>query len=238
MADDRDEQKQRERGAGAEMRRVGFGLEALQEQSEAFWQAFPGARADERGQRFVADAGARLHLPLAGSLAVPGEPIGDFHERLGDDEDGHSGQGTVQMVLLLRAGAMALGVWRDDELIQHKAVRKYVVRGNGKAQGTHLKTRGKSRYGSRLRLQNWKSLLVDTCERWRDLAEQHGPIDRVLYSAPVRVWSELFACEPEPPLTRDAESLVRIPLHVHRPDHEELLRVRRLLRRGVLELPV
>lgn len=216
-----------------EPHRVPFALEDLEEQAEAFWQRYPEAVADRDGFRFVAD-GAALWLPLVGPRAVVGERIGAFCERLADDAD--HGLATRHLVLLLRAGALALGAFCGDQLLQHKAVRKYVVRGRGRAQATHLKTRGKSRYGSRLRLQNWKALLGETSSRWAELAEEHGPFERVLYSAPVRVWSELYDSEPPPPWPRGDARLVRIPLHVHRPDHRELLRVRAQLSRGMLEL--
>ena len=42
--------------------------------------------------------------------------------------------------------------WRGEELVRHKVFKRYVVRGRGRAQPTHLKSKGKSRYGSRLRL--------------------------------------------------------------------------------------
>ena len=142
----------------------------------------------------------------------------------------------LQLLLLLRAGAMAFGCWRGPELVQHKAVRKYVVRGSGKAQSTHLKTRGKSRYGSRLRLQNWRSLLTETSERVRACEEQLGPFDRVFHAAPVRVFSELFDARAKPPFSRDDNRLQKVSMHVHRPDHAELLRVGRWLQRGCVEL--
>ena len=41
----------------------------------------------------------------------------------------------------------------DGEIVHTKSIKKYVVRGRGRAQPTHLATKGKSRYGSRLRLQ-------------------------------------------------------------------------------------
>lgn len=219
----------------ADFRSIRFGLDDLGEQVEGFWQRWPDARADERGERFVSgDATGRLRLPLAAMRAVAGEQIGDYAERLppaGEAID------ECQLVLLLRAGAMAFGCWQGSELVQHKAVRKYVVRGNGKAQGTHLKTRGKSKYGSRLRLQNWRSLLGETNERVADCERQFGPFDRVFVGIPVRVFSELFEADPKPPFARDAASLQRIPVHVHRPGYDELLRVRGLLCRGSVELP-
>jgi hypothetical protein len=216
-------------------RSIRFALADLAEQAEGFWQRWPEARADEVGEQFVsADGSGRLRLPLASPRALPQEQIGDYCERLPPDGLDHQ---ECQLVLLLRAGAMAFGCWRSGELLQHKAVRKYVVRGSGKAQSTHLKTRGKSRYGSRLRLQNWRNLLGETNARVRDCSEQFGPFDRVFYGVPVRVFSELLAADPSPVFAREAAQLQRLPMHVHRPDFEELLRVRAWLERGRIELP-
>lgn len=211
-----------------------FPLADLAEQAEAFWQRWPAARADEAGAQFVVESGVGyLRLPFAGPRACASECIGDYCERLSAELLRPSER---QLVLLLRAGAMAFGCWQAGELLQHKAVRKYVVRGNGKAQGAHLKTRGKSRYGSRLRLQNWRSLLRETNERLRDCQEQFGPFDRIYYGVPIRVFSELLDADPSPPFGREDRHLQRLPMHVHRPSYEELLRVRTWLEHGRVEL--
>ncbi|MFN3244011.1 MAG: hypothetical protein ACE37K_21070 [Planctomycetota bacterium] len=217
--------------AAPDPRTIRFALDDLAEQAEAFWQRCPDARAgDERVGFASLDGLARLWLPLAAPRPQQAERIGDYVERLEPRDE-------VQVVLLLRAGAMAFGCWHGDELVQHKAVRKYVVRGNGKSQATHLKTRGKSRYGSRLRLQNWKSLLGETSERLADCEVQFGPFERIFFGVPVRVWSDVFEADPPPPFARDDARLQRLPIHVHRPDHEELLRVRQVMQFGRIELP-
>jgi len=90
------------------------------------------------------------------------------------------------------------------------------VRGNGRAQATHLKTRGKSRYGSRLRLQNWRRLLSETNERLHDLWQQYGVPARVFWSAPVRVWADVLAADPLPPFVREGDELQRLPLQPKR----------------------
>ncbi|MEC9046795.1 MAG: hypothetical protein VYA51_02190 [Planctomycetota bacterium] len=214
-----------------EHKTIRYSLRDLAEQAEAFWQRCPSARAADDGASFAAEEPhARLQLPLAGARALPGEMIGDYVERLVQPAE-------VQVVLLLRAGAMAFGCWHGEELLQHKALRKYVVRGNGKSQATHLKTRGKSRYGSRLRLQNWKSLLAETNERLADCEAQFGPFDRIFYGVPIRVWSDVFDATPPPPFGREDARTQRLPLHVHRPDHEELLRVRQRMSFGSVALP-
>lgn len=212
-------------------RSVRFSWHDLPEQLAAFAERWPAAVADARGHGFVAAAEpARLLLPLVVTRPRPGEPIAAFAARLAPALG-------LQVVLLVRAGAVALGAWLDDEPVVHKALRKYVVRGNGRAQATHLRTRGKSRYGSRLRLQNWRALLAETNERLRDVWQRHGEPQRVFWSAPVRVWVDLHAATPPPPFARDAQFLQRLPVHVHRPDFEELRRVRAWLEHGRLELP-
>lgn len=212
-------------------RRIAFGRDELMDQLEAFALRWIGARADAAGREFAsADGAGRLVLPLCAPRPLPGELVGDYIARLVLREE-------ATAMVLLRAGAVALGWWHGDELLDHKAIRKYVVRGNGKAQPTHLKTRGKSRYGSRLRLQNWKSLLADTNERLHDWWRVHGRPDRVYHAAPVRVWTDLLQATPPPPFAADDATLFRIPLHVHRPDFEELLRVRGWLCTGVVEVP-
>ena len=58
---------------------IHFSLNDLCEQAEGFWQRWPGARADDLGQRFVSpDEAGQLHLPLAGPRAAPMEQIGDY----------------------------------------------------------------------------------------------------------------------------------------------------------------
>ncbi len=212
-------------------RAVRFPLADLAEHAEAFAARWPDARADTNGVSFVAAAaGARLRVPLAGPRVRPEERIGDYLARM-------PGPPEQQVVLLLRAGAMAIGWWRGDELLHHKAERKYVVRGHVKAQPLHAKTRGKSRYGARLRLQNWKRLLGETNERLREWWHELGAPHRVFHAVPVRAFSELRAADPPPPFDRDDTILQRLPMHVHRPDFAELRRVRGWLCHGRLELP-
>jgi hypothetical protein len=218
------------RGERRPSRAVRFPFVDLVEQAEAFAARWPEARADRRGLVFAGAAGARLRPPLLAPRARPGELLSAFASRLADSAPRH-------VVLLLQAGAMALGWWDGDELLEHKAQRRYVVRGHGKAQPLHAKTRGKSRYGARLRLQNWRRLLRETNERLHAGIARHGEPERVFFAAPVRAWSELFATEPPPPFARDDARLQRVPMHVHRPDFAELKRVHGWLRHGRLELP-
>jgi hypothetical protein len=137
-----------------------------------------------------------------------------------------------ELVLLMQAGAHAYGLWEDDELVLHRAEKRYVIRGNGKAQPTWLETRGKSRYGSRLRLQNAKAIVDHTIADLVGWTEERGAFDAVFFSCPVRAWADFRAHRPPPPF--GAARLARIPLDVDVPTHAELLRVRQWLVEGSL----
>ena len=79
----------------------------------------------------------------------------------------------LQMVLLLQAGAATLGAFEAGEPLATKTRKAYVVRGNGRAQPTYLASKGKSRYGARLRLQNAVRLLDQTSAKLHELSLIH-----------------------------------------------------------------
>jgi hypothetical protein len=138
------------------------------------------------------------------------------------------------VVLLVQAGAVALGLWEDDVLLAHKVFKRYVVRGRGRAQPTHLKTKGRSRMGSRLRLRNAEALREDLGGRLAAWWVEHGAPARIFVSCPKREWPELFRACPDLPFGQRDPRLVRIPLDVHVPGFEEVQRVRGFLGRGRL----
>ncbi len=210
---------------------TGFPWQETGEQLEAFGAAFPEARAEAGGRVFTAAAGeGRLRLPFVLPAARPGESAAALAARL----PLRIGR---QCVFLLQAGALAVGYWDEDELLRHRARKRYVVRGSGKAQPRHLREKGKSRYGSRLRLQNWRRLLADANLTLREYWEELGAPEQVFWSVPVKVWPDLAAAPPGPPFLREDGTAQRVPFHVHVPVFAELERVRRSLARGRLWLP-
>lgn len=223
-------------------RRVRFAWPDAGEQLDAFAQRFPAAAGDATGRAFVArgagsegvagsgDRAVRCVLPLVLPPARADERPRAYAARLPD----RIGR---QCVVLLQAGAAALGYWDEDDLLRHKATKRYVVRGSGKAQPKHLEQKGKSRYGSRLRLQNWRRLLSEVNVKLHEWWDELGAPEQVLFAIPVRARDPFFASEPRPPFAPTDGNVRRIPLHVHVPDHRELLRVRRWCAHGRLELP-
>ena len=135
----------------------------------------------------------------------------------------------------MQAGAAALGVYVEDECKRHKVIRKYVVRGKGKAQASYLKTRGKSRYGSRLRLQNARRFFCEVSEKLVEWQEQFGRFDRIFYSCPVRLWSDYFQARMPPPFERSDERLLKIPLDLRVPSFREVERAFWQISHGCLQ---
>ena len=183
-------------------------------------------RIERRGRWYeLCDAAGepvrQLHPPV---VLPPPDPDPERYLSALPEQLGH------QVIVLLQAGAASLGLWHGDELLAHKVFKRYVVRGKGRAQPTHLATKGKSRYGSRLRLRNAQLLLSEVNERLQEWFDRGAPIEQVLYSCPVRLWTDLHRCRPAPPFAADAAR--PIPLDVAVPGFEELLRVRRRLQRG------
>ncbi|MFT7620818.1 MAG: hypothetical protein ACI97A_004476 [Planctomycetota bacterium] len=177
--------------------------------------------ADEVGESSTVEFFVPPCFPLTDETQ---SPI-DYLEQLSDDLGEH-------LVVLIQAGAASLGWWSDDDLIHHKVLKTYAVRGRGRAQTLYAKTKGKSRYGSRLRLRNAQQHLVDINEKIHGWWDETGPADRIFYSCPQRSWPELFSARPAPPFEQRDKRLTKIPMHVHVPNSEELQRVRRELLRG------
>jgi hypothetical protein len=129
----------------------------------------------------------------------------------------------LHLVVLMQAGAASLGLFENGTGIASKTIKKYVVRGRGKAQPTHLKTRGKSRYGSRLRLQNAKGLVVDVNHKLREWLGLFGRPESFFYNCPVRLWPTLFAAGAAPTLS-PSDPWRKIPLDLPVPNTEVMLR--------------
>ncbi|MGE0143044.1 MAG: hypothetical protein AB7I19_05040 [Planctomycetota bacterium] len=173
-------------------------------------------------------AGKRWIPPAVLPRPLDGEPCHTWINRLPETIG-------VQAVLLLRAGSAAMGVFADTECLAHRCRRRYVVRGNGKAQTTWIRTRGKSRYGSRLRLQNADRLLDDVATTTSEWAGWLATATAIHWSCPERQWAALHEHEPSLSTLRTDARARKIAFHVHEPRFEELRRVWWRLRHGHFE---
>jgi hypothetical protein len=174
--------------------------------------------------------GVKVVLPLV--LPVPSPPLSvdTYIEALPVELGSH-------LIVLLQAGAASLGLFDEGVSLETKSIKKYVVRGKGRAQAAFLKTSGKSRYGSRLRLQNARSLLVDVNERLSEWRDVYGEPEAKFYSAPQRTWPDLFQAAAQPAY-RDPHDWRRIPRDLPVPTSDLLQRVYRGLCYGRVERSV
>ena len=177
-------------------------------------------------RRFFENERLRVRPPLVFPIDPGCHALEEYLAQLPDGPGSHC-------VIVMQAGAAALGRFERAEPIATKTLKRYVVRGKGRAQPLHLKTRGKSRYGSRLRLANARRLLEEVNEKLIEWHAEHGPAERVFYSCPVRLWADLFEATPAPPF--DRASAVRIPRDLPKPTIEVLLRAARSLEYGRIE---
>lgn len=140
------------------------------------------------------------------------------------------------IILLLRAsGNASIGYFEQGKMLNHKVIRKYMVRQKqGKSQLKHLKTKGKSRMGSRVRLQETIEFGQEINQKLWDW-ETEGA-ERILVSSSIDVWNLLFSVEPLPPFEKRDVRLRKIPYHIHNPTLDELKRVARLITFGRLYL--
>lgn len=125
-------------------------------------------------------------------------------------------------IILIQAGYAALGYCEGDTLVHHKMIKKYMVRqSQGKSQLTYKKSKGKSRLGSRIRLQNSIAFFEDinhTLHNWN--VANH--CESILMSLPVNLVKLLYSAKIPPPFDKKDARIRKIPLNIHTPSYKEL----------------
>jgi hypothetical protein len=170
-----------------------------------------------------------LRLPPAWPPARAGQPLADYLAALPDTPPPF-------LLVLIQAGHSAIGFSAGGELLQHKVIKKYMVRGNGRAQVGYLETRGKSKAGSRVRLANTVSFFEDINGKLAEW-EVADSAARIFYSCSEKLRPLWFGSKVAPPFDRDDPRLQKVPHDVQRPGLEELVKVNRSLQRGRWEGP-
>ena len=98
--------------------------------------------------------------------------------------------------ILAQAGSASIGLSINGVLTKTKVIKKYMVRkSQGKAQLSHLKTKGKSRLGSRIRLQQSVKFFEEINEKLIDFKILQTA-DLILYSCSKTLFPYVFS-EPE-----------------------------------------
>ncbi len=123
---------------------------------------------------------------------------------------------------LVRAGQAAVGYFHQGNLLDHKVFRGYLVRQKqGKSQFKYLKTKGKSRAGSRIRLEETLLFFNEINERLQVYAKQY-PLNFWGLGCAKTLWPLLFDGEITAPFTSKSSELIELPYPFSKGSYEEL----------------
>lgn len=128
------------------------------------------------------------------------------------------------VLILIKSGIATIGFFENGSLSSHKVFRAYMVRKKqGKSQVKYLKTKGKSRAGSRVRLQETNEFFESINSRLQELAKHH-PIDKIAISCSKTLLPYFFNSKTKPPFEMHDPRIFRVPIHVPNATHEVLLK--------------
>lgn len=141
------------------------------------------------------------------------------------------------ILLLVQSGSCALGLFKSGETIHHKVIKSYMVRKKqGKSQIKYLKTRGKSRAGSRVRLANTERFFNEIHEKILTYLERHN-VNRIGISCSKSLLPFLFNDQLKLALKKTDERLFKIPMDVPVPNFKVLIKTHHFLQQGELHIP-
>ena len=168
----------------------------------------------------------QFRLPI--TLPQPDEVISEF------DED----TAVINyIILLIQSGSGALAYCEGEDMIDHKVFKSYMVRKKqGKSQIKYLKTKGKSKAGSRVRLGNAQNFFEDMNERLREYFDENI-IDRIALSCSKTLIPYLFNSKVECPFDKKDERIYKIPKHIHTPGYDILMETHSYLLQGEFIFP-
>ncbi|UJP67102.1 hypothetical protein IPZ59_14905 [Mongoliitalea daihaiensis] len=128
------------------------------------------------------------------------------------------------VIVAVRAGLAGLVCYENQELVDHKVFRAYMVRKKqGKSQIKYLKTKGKSRAGSRVRLGETKEFFKQIAERLQDY-EARMRVDHVFLSCATTLIPYLFEDNSFLKTAKIQKQISKIPFHIQQPTFENLLK--------------
>lgn len=138
------------------------------------------------------------------------------------------------ILLLIQSGNCAMGYFEGGVNLNHKVFRSYMVRKKqGKSQIKHLKTKGKSRAGSRVRLGETVEFFENINERLQEYFDEHE-IHRIAISCSKILIPYLFNSKVSTPFDQRDERLYKIPRHVHTPIYDVMMDTHKFLQKGEL----
>lgn len=156
-----------------------------------------------------------LRMPYDVIVGVDGEPDWDrqFH----------------YIVCIIRSSMASVGLFHGNDCLSHKVFTAYMVRKKqGKSQIKHLKTKGKSRAGSRIRLASGVEFFEGINGRLQKHFDDY-PIERIAFSCSKILLPHFYGSKVETPFDKKDQRILGIPRHIEKPTHEEMMRTHRFL---------
>ncbi|MFN6945584.1 MAG: hypothetical protein ACK4ND_11600 [Cytophagaceae bacterium] len=138
------------------------------------------------------------------------------------------------VLLLIQSGSCSLGYYEDSINLHHKVISAYMVR---KKQGTsqikYLKTKGKSRAGSRVRLGETAEFFDNINTLLQNYFDNHD-IHRIALSCSKILIPYLFNTKTPCPFNKKDQRIMKIPKHVDKPTFEVMSHIHKFLLKGEL----
>ena len=179
---------------------------------------------DQQGEKIL-----EFHYPLSFPANPPGQNLISYAGAL-------TANPIPYVILLMHAGQSALGYFARGEMIQHKVIRKYMVRKKqGKAQYKFQKEKKAHSQGARIRLANTVSFFEEINTYLLDWFKSN-PVEKIIYSCPLTLWSMLFRSKIDPPFQKEDPRLIKVPLHLPDPLLKTLLYINHYVQSGQCKL--
>jgi hypothetical protein len=138
------------------------------------------------------------------------------------------------LMLLVQSGSASVGVFKGEDCLAHKVFSAYMVR---KKQGTsqikHLKTKGKSRAGSRVRLASTLEFFEEINLRLQSHFATFE-FERIAMSCSKILIPYLYGAKESTPFDKKDGRIYKIPKHLHQPNFEVMLGMQKYLNKAEL----
>ncbi|WP_296620915.1 hypothetical protein [Marivirga sp.] len=132
------------------------------------------------------------------------------------------------LIILIHSGAAALAYSEEVQIVEHKMVKAYMVRQKqGKSQIKHLKTKGKSKAGSRVRLAGTDHFFEEINEKIAEW-DEYFEIDKIAISCN-KTLQPYFFNRPDAALNKDDDRLFKIPKHIQEANYDNLTSIHNYL---------
>lgn len=140
---------------------------------------------------------------------------------------------TPYLICIIQSGSAAMAYCEGLQVIEHKVFKAYMVRKKqGKSQIKYLKTKGKSKAGSRVRLGNTVHFFEEITGKLNDWLSYYE-IEKIALSLNKTLYPYLFNKENEV-LSKNDERIFKIPKHIEEPSFENLLKIHSYLLKAEL----